>query len=483
MKKSSGGGGGGTCTGQVSAPYTESFESSIGDWTQSAQDDLNWTRDSGGTPSNNTGPSSGSDGSFYMYVEASGNGTGYPNKRAILNSPCIDLSSETEASFNFDYHMFGATDMGSIDLEASTDNGSTWTSLWSLTGNQGNQWNSQSISLNAYVGGTVQLRFNRVTGGTWQADIAIDNITLQSGAAPDTQAPTVPTNLAASNIADTSLTLTWTASTDNVGVTGYEVFQNTSSIGTTANTTFSVTGLTAGTSYSFTVRAFDAAGNNSAQSAAANATTTGGGGGGCTGGVTAGYSEGFESSIGAWTQATGDDLNWTRDSGGTPSNNTGPSSGSGSTWYMYVEASGNGTGYPNKQAILNSPCIDLSGETAANFTFDYHMFGSTDMGSIAVEASTDGTTWTSLWSQTGNQGNQWNAQSVSLNAYAGGTVELRFNRITGGTWQADIAIDNVAVTAGGGGGGTPSTGYCASNGNNTNDEYIQRVQIGSIDNS
>ncbi len=481
--------GGGTpdaCSGTVSSyPDDESFETNLGNWTQSTQDDLNWTRDSGGTPSNNTGPSNAADGTFYIYVEASGNGTGYPNKRAILNSPCYDLSGESGATFDFSYHMFGAADMGSIDLEVSTDDGATWTSIWNQTGNQGNQWNSQSINLNAYAGeSNFRMRFNRVTGSTWQADIALDAFSMQGGSTPDTEAPSVPTNLAASNIADTTLTLTWNASTDNVGVTGYEVFQDGSSIATTANTTYNVTGLTAGTSYDFNVRAFDAAGNNSAQSNTASATTTGGGGGGCTGGVTVGYSEGFESSIGAWTQATGDDLNWTRDSGGTPSNNTGPSSGSGgSTWYMYVEASGNGTGYPNKQAILNSPCIDLSGETEADFTFDYHMFGSNDMGSIALEASTDGTTWTSIWSQTGNQGNQWNAQTVSLDAYAGGTVELRFNRITGGTWQADIAIDNVAVASGGGGGGNPPTGYCASNGNNTSDEYIQRVQIGSIDNS
>uniref|UniRef100_UPI0026198245 T9SS type A sorting domain-containing protein n=1 Tax=uncultured Dokdonia sp. TaxID=575653 RepID=UPI0026198245 len=115
------------------------------------------------------------DGSFYVYVEASGNGTGFPNKRAILNSPCFDLSGESEASFIFDYHMFGSTDGGRVDLEASTDDGATWTSIWNQTGNQGNQWNNVTIDLAAYVGGSVQLRFNRITGGTWQSDVAIDN--------------------------------------------------------------------------------------------------------------------------------------------------------------------------------------------------------------------------------------------------------------------------------------------------------------------
>ncbi len=477
-----GGGGNDPCSTTIAVfPDSESFETSLGDWTQSTNDDIDWTRDSSGTPSSNTGPSNAADGTTYIYVEASGNGTGYPNKRAILNSPCYDLSAETSATFDFSYHMFGATDMGSIDLEVSTDDGTTWSSIWNQTGNQGNQWNAESISMTPYAGeSNVRLRFNRVTGSTWQADIALDQFEFSgSGAGPDTEAPTVPTNLTASNITDTTVDLSWNASTDNVGVTGYDVYEGATLLGNVAATTTQVTGLTAATAYSFTVRARDAAGNVSAASNAAAVTTTGGGGG-CTGGIGIPYAESFESSFGVWTQSTADDINWTRDSGGTPSSNTGPSSGSSGAFYIYVEASGNGTGYPNKQAILNSPCIDLSGETEASFNFDYHMFGATNMGSIALEASTDGNTWTSLWSQTGNQGNQWNAQSVDLAAYVGGTVELRFNRITGNTWQADIALDNISLTAGGD--PNPPTGYCASNGNNTSDEYIQRVQIGSIDN-
>ena len=172
----------GGCSGGVSSfPYNEGFENTLGAWTQSTDDDLNWTVDANGTPSNNTGPSSANQGSYYIFVEASGNGTGYPNKQAIINSPCYDLSGETEASFSFNYHMYGSSNMGTIALEASTDNGSSWTSIWNESGNKGNSWQSADVSLNAYAGGSVQLRFNRVTGGTWQADIAIDNISLTNG--------------------------------------------------------------------------------------------------------------------------------------------------------------------------------------------------------------------------------------------------------------------------------------------------------------
>lgn len=174
------------CAGAISVPYSEGFENTIGAWTQSSADDLNWTVDANGTPSSSTGPSSAIQGSYYIYVEASGNGTGYPNKRAIITSPCFDLSGLTNPKFDFNYHMYGSSNMGTIDVEASTDNGSTWTSLWNESGNKGNQWNFASLDLSAYAGGSVQLRFNRLVGSTWQADIAIDNVQLSEDAGGET---------------------------------------------------------------------------------------------------------------------------------------------------------------------------------------------------------------------------------------------------------------------------------------------------------
>ncbi|MEW7289812.1 choice-of-anchor B family protein [Aquimarina sp. 2304DJ70-9] len=176
-----GGPGGNACTGGISSfPYNQGFENTLGSWTQSLADDIDWTVDSNGTPSRNTGPASADQGTYYVYVEASGNGTGYPNKQAILISPCFDLSSASSATFSFAYHMFGATDMGSIAVEASSDDGASWTSIWSQTGNQGNSWNTINLNISQYTGGALKLRFNRVTGSTWQADIAIDDISITS---------------------------------------------------------------------------------------------------------------------------------------------------------------------------------------------------------------------------------------------------------------------------------------------------------------
>lgn len=93
--------------------------------------------------------------------------------------------------------------------------------------------------------------------------------------AADTTAPTVPTNLTATSTSSSQINLTWTPSTDAVGVTGYKIFRGGIQIGTSVSNSYSDTGLTASTLYSYTVSAYDAAGNNSAQSTSASATTAG----------------------------------------------------------------------------------------------------------------------------------------------------------------------------------------------------------------
>ena len=93
------------------------------------------------------------------------------------------------------------------------------------------------------------------------------------GTSTDTTAPSAPTNLSASGTTSVATTLSWTASTDNVGVTGYDVYSGSTLLGNTATTSASITGLTASTTYSFSVKAKDAAGNASASSNVLSVTT------------------------------------------------------------------------------------------------------------------------------------------------------------------------------------------------------------------
>jgi len=79
----------------------------------------------------------------------------------------------------------------------------------------------------------------------------------------DTQAPDVPGNFAVNSTTAASVTLGWTASTDNVGVAGYRVYRGATEIGTTQQTTFTDTGRAPSTAYNYQVKAYDAAGNHS----------------------------------------------------------------------------------------------------------------------------------------------------------------------------------------------------------------------------
>jgi glucosylceramidase len=97
----------------------------------------------------------------------------------------------------------------------------------------------------------------------------------------DTTPPSAPTGLTASGTTATSTTLSWGASTDNVAVTGYRLYRGGAQIGTTTGaTSLTDSGLTASTTYSYTVKAFDAAGNLSATSNTALVTTSSSGSGG-----------------------------------------------------------------------------------------------------------------------------------------------------------------------------------------------------------
>ena len=116
------------------------------------------------------------------------------------------------------------------------------------------------------------------SAGPWVMQMA----TFSASSSGDTTPPTAPSNLTATAASASQINLAWTASTDNVGVTGYLVERcsgagctNFAQIGTPTSTSFSDTGLTASTSYSYRVRATDAAGNLSAYSNIATATTTG----------------------------------------------------------------------------------------------------------------------------------------------------------------------------------------------------------------
>ncbi|MBK7298046.1 MAG: hypothetical protein IPI91_16065 [Flavobacteriales bacterium] len=161
-------------------PYAEDFESGLGDWLQNFGDDMDWTRLSGSTVSNNTGPSGDhtTGSGFYLYTEASN--TGFPSKVAELIGPCIDLTGLTTAHMTFWYNMLGAN-MGT--LNADVWDGSAWTNgTFSITGAQGSNWIQGNVDLDPYLGNTIRVRFRGVTGNGYASDMAIDDIQFDGSA-------------------------------------------------------------------------------------------------------------------------------------------------------------------------------------------------------------------------------------------------------------------------------------------------------------
>jgi chitodextrinase/DNA-binding XRE family transcriptional regulator len=113
----------------------------------------------------------------------------------------------------------------------------------------------------------------RDAAGNQTISAAVTVTTSNIVVTPDTTPPTTPTSLSATPTSSSAINLSWSASSDNVGVAGYRIYRNGTQIGTVTTNTYSNTGLSPSTSYTYTVSAYDAAGNASAQSTSASGST------------------------------------------------------------------------------------------------------------------------------------------------------------------------------------------------------------------
>lgn len=170
--------------------------------------------------------------------------------------------------------------------------------------------------------------------------------------------------------------------------------------------------------------------------------------------TTSNCSQGECQLTGGWENAENieiDDIDWRVHSGSTPSSGTGPDmdANPGTTFgkYLYTEASGN---CDSSEALLMSPCIDLSSQLgSASASFDYHMNG-IEMGKLSVDLLTQDQLYLNIIPTVAtNQGNIWRSASIDLTPYIGEKVVLRFRGKTGDGYRSDIALDNFMVSASG----------------------------------
>ncbi|WP_131740853.1 glycosyl hydrolase family 18 protein [Actinomadura roseirufa] len=183
--------------------------------------------------------------------------------------------------------------ISSWKIEADLADGTSIASVWDAAKSvSGNHYTFTNLGWNGSLaaGGNVSFGFGG-TGAGWFTGCKVNGATCDGSEPPenDKQAPTAPGDLRATGKSATTVSLAWNASTDNVGVTGYDIYNGATKADTVAGTSATVSGLTPKTAYSFTVRARDAAGNTSDASGPVSVTTDEGGGNNGGGNKVVGY--------------------------------------------------------------------------------------------------------------------------------------------------------------------------------------------------
>ncbi|MEV8308030.1 glycoside hydrolase family 18 chitinase [Streptomyces flavidovirens] len=193
------------------------------------------------------------------YTKVSDWGTGFEGKWTVKNTGTTTLSTWT--------------------VEWDFPAGTSVTSAWDAdVTNSGNHWTAKNKSWggNLAPGASATFGFNG-TGTGSPSGCKLNGGSCDGGSVPGDTPPTAPGTPSASTITDTSVKLSWTAATDDKGVKNYDVLRDGAKVATVTTTSHTDTGLSAGTDYSYSVRARDTADQTGPVSGARAVKTTGGG--------------------------------------------------------------------------------------------------------------------------------------------------------------------------------------------------------------
>ncbi|WP_331363322.1 S8 family serine peptidase [Polaribacter sp.] len=318
---------------------------------------------------------------------------------ADTTAPIITLSGNSTININVGDSF---TDPGAT---ASDNVDGNLTSSIIVTGN-----------VNTNVAGTYTLNYN-VSDTAGNAATQVSRTVNVNTVAGDTQAPTAPTNLTASAITETTASLSWTASTDNVGVTEYEVFSSGTSIGTITSNGANITGLVANTSYSYTVSAKDAAGNVSSISNTETFTTLGG-----SSGSTVTLHEGFfESGWDGWSDGGSDCYRY-----------NGSRSYEGNRSIRIRDNSGTGS-------AMTSSAFNLTSYNSVEVTFYFYSY-SMENGEDFWLRFYNGSSWSTVgtWTRgTSFENNSYYSATVTLNS-----TDVNFASNSAFRFQNDASSNN-----------------------------------------
>ncbi|QES56695.1 chitinase [Streptomyces venezuelae] len=204
------------------------------------------------------GPAQAAASATATYTKVSDWGSGFEGKWVVKNTGTTTLSSWT---VEWDYPA-----------------GTSVTSAWDATvTSSGTHWTAKNLGWNGTLapGATASFGFNGAGGGA-PGGCKINGASCDGGTQPGDTPPTAPGTPTASNVADTSLTLAWTPATDDKGVKNYDVYRGSAKIATVTGTSYADSGLTKGTTYTYSVTARDTIDQTGPSSGSTTVTTTGG---------------------------------------------------------------------------------------------------------------------------------------------------------------------------------------------------------------
>ncbi|MFD7911456.1 glycosyl hydrolase family 18 protein [Streptomyces sp. NPDC059752] len=204
------------------------------------------------------GPAQAAASATATYTKVSDWGSGFEGKWVVKNTGTTTLSSWT---VEWDYPA-----------------GTSVTSAWDATvTGSGTHWTAKNLGWNGSLapGASASFGFNGAGGGA-PSGCKINGASCDGGTQPGDAPPTAPGTPTASNVADTSLTLTWTPATDDKGVKNYDVYRGSVKIATVTGTSYADSGLAKGTTYTYSVTARDTIDQTGPSSGSTTVTTTGG---------------------------------------------------------------------------------------------------------------------------------------------------------------------------------------------------------------
>ncbi|MBV1874907.1 MAG: hypothetical protein KUG80_08995, partial [Gammaproteobacteria bacterium] len=414
----------------------EDFESDFVDWVNVTVDDNNdWVRNSGNTPTSQTGPSSGAEGSqYYVFLETSTGAARDAGDNAILLGPVL---THDNIYLHFQYHLYGKN-TGTLSVDVFAE-GAWLNDVWSVSGAQqdssSDSYSQISLDLSSYK--PSRLRFRATAVGGYRGDMAIDQIEISVSLAENSppvfysdplikgeafQGESYRASIVsdASDLDDDTLFFSKVSGPDWLNIASNGDLTGKPGNNDSGDNAFIVKvsdgELSSIATMHIIVNASDAA-------------------------TVLMFSD-FEINFDDWGNvSTGDSHNWTRHSGKTPSASTGPAGGAdGSQFYLYLETSSEQANSNGDTAILLSPPIIGSN---LQLNFQYHLYG-VDIGSLAVDIR-DGDIWfNDIWVASGQQQNAINDSYTAINVDLGGYAvsQIRFRARAVGGYRGDMAIDN-----------------------------------------